>query len=83
MRRRFVVSAEAAHLCHWPGCPVEVPPRMWGCQPHWFRLPKRLRDEIWAAYMPGQEVTKSPTRRYVEVAREVQQWISDHYPSLL
>ena len=72
-----------AHTCHWPGCELEVPPKMWGCRRHWYMLPKTLRNKIWAAYVPGQEVTKTPSAEYVEVAREVQRWIQDHYPVLL
>ena len=64
----------SAHTCHWPGCTVEVPPRLWGCKPHWFRLPKELRDEIWHTYVPGQEITKKPSAEYVAVARRVQEW---------
>ena len=65
-----------AHKCHWPGCPVEVPPDLWGCKPHWFRLPKRLRDRIWVTYRRGQEITKTPNAEYIAVAREVQDWIA-------
>ena len=72
-----------AHTCHWPGCEREVPPKMWGCRRHWYMLPKRLRDKIWAAYVPGQEITKTPSAEYVKVAREAQRWINDHYPVLL
>ena len=60
-----------------------VPPKMWGCRPHWYKLPKTLRAKVWAAYVPGQEITKTPTAEYVAVAREVQRWIDDHYPVLL
>lgn len=63
------------HACHWPGCNVEVPPSMWGCKSHWFRLPKRLRDRIWETYRPGQEITKTPSAAYLKAAEEVQQWI--------
>ena len=56
---------------------------MWGCRPHWYKLPKTLRDKVWSAYAPGQEITKTPSAEYVKVAREVQRWISDHYPSLI
>ena len=66
------------HHCHWPGCSREVPPKLWGCKQHWFRLPRRLRDRIWATYVPGQEITKTPSRAYIEVAREVQQWIAEN-----
>lgn len=65
------------HTCHWPGCTKRVPPAMWGCKPHWFKLPLGLRSKVWAAYRPGQEDTKTPSRRYVEVAREVQAWIGE------
>lgn len=29
-----------SHTCHWPGCTVEVDPKMWGCRRHWFMLPR-------------------------------------------
>ena len=48
---------------------------MWGCREHWFRLPKRLRDRIWATYRPGQEVDKRPSAAYLTVAKDVQKWI--------
>jgi len=64
------------HTCHWPGCDRAVPPKMWGCREHWFRLPKRLRDAIWRTYVPGQEITKTPTAAYISAAKEVQAWIS-------
>lgn len=64
------------HTCHWPGCNKVVPPAMWGCKPHWFQLPKALRDAIWKTYVPGQEVTKTPSQRYQLAARLVQGWIA-------
>lgn len=63
------------HGCHWPGCEKQVPPSMWGCPPHWFKLPSYLRRMIWQHYRPGQEIDMKPSREYVEVAREVQEWI--------
>jgi hypothetical protein len=65
------------HKCHWPGCTKTVPPALWGCRPHWFALPKELRDKVWQAYRPGQEVDKKPSETYVAVAREVQRWIAE------
>lgn len=67
-----------AHKCHWPGCPKEVPPSMWGCKPHWFKLPKPMRDRIWATYRPGQEITKTPSTAYLEAAQEVRLWCLQH-----
>lgn len=78
------VKAEASsgkpfhHHCHWPSCNKSVPPAMWGCRAHWFKLPLRLRSKIWATYRPGQEVTKTPSREYIEVANEVQEWITQN-----
>jgi hypothetical protein len=63
------------HHCHWPGCDKQVPPAMWGCKTHWFKLPQGLRNKIWATYRPGQEETKTPSARYLAVANEVQDWI--------
>lgn len=66
------------HACHWPGCSWQVPPAMWGCKVHWFKLPKYLRDKIWNAYIPGQEATMTPTDEYLAVADETQRWIAEH-----
>ena len=57
------------HLCHHPHCQRAVPEAMFSCRPHWYQLPKSLRDAIWAAYVPGQERRKDPTGEYLEAAR--------------
>jgi hypothetical protein len=72
-------AAEAAkdphnHTCHWPGCTKRVAPAMWGCMVHWRMLPQSLRNRIWAAFKPGQEISKTPSREYIEVAREVEEF---------
>ncbi len=63
-----------AHLCHWPGCTVAVPPQMWGCRKHWFKLPTWIRRRIWLAYRPGQEKDKRPSAEYLDAARAAQDW---------
>lgn len=68
------------HTCHWPGCKTQVKPSLWGCAQHWFRLPLPLRKRVWAAYRPGQEVTKTPSHEYIEVAKQVQDWIQENSP---
>ena len=65
------------HECHWPGCEKQVPPAMWGCKPHWFKLPKTLRDKVWDSYVPGQEQRMDPSDAYLDVAHEVQAWIAE------
>lgn len=69
-----------SHTCHWPGCEREVPPSMWGCKPHWFALPKALRDDIWRTYRPGQEISKTPSAEYLAAARAVREWIEANHP---
>lgn len=68
-------SSNPQHHCHWPGCKTKVPPAMWGCSSHWFKLPKHLRDRIWNTYRPGQEITKTPSEAYLDAAGAVQEWI--------
>lgn len=67
-----------SHICHWPGCNKQVPPAMWGCSKHWFQLPASLRAKVWAAYMPGQEITMKPSAAYVAVAHEVAAWLKEN-----
>lgn len=66
------------HGCHWPGCTAQVPPAMWGCKKHWYRLPHKLRMLVWSAYKPGQEERLDPSPRYIRVANKVQAWIAEH-----
>lgn len=78
----LAAKQDRPHHCHggMPGCKGQCPPAKWGCYPCWMKLPKRLRDAIWAAYKPGQEQTMTPSREYLAVAREVQDWIVVNYP---
>lgn len=58
------------HKCHAHGCTVDVPPKMFMCKPHWFKLRRTMRDAIWREYRPGQERDKMASQRYLCV----QQW---------
>ena len=69
--------ADSRHTCHWPGCEKIVSPAMWGCKQHWFKLPARLRAKIWRHFRPGQEISKTPSREYIDAANEVQAWIRE------
>lgn len=71
-------SQNRRHECHWPGCDKQVPPAMWGCKTHWFKLPRNLRNEIWRCYSPGQEIDLTPSAEYLAVARRVQEWIAQN-----
>ena len=59
-----------AHTCHATGCEKECKPEFWGCAKHWFMVPKRIRDRIWATYRPGQCDDWKPSREYCMAAKE-------------
>ena len=50
---------------------------MWGCRVHWFKLPARIRKDIWDTYRPGQEIDKEPSQAYRDAARAAQDWIKE------
>lgn len=83
VRAEIARGAPTKHHCHWPGCDAHCAPAAWGCRKHWFMLPRGLRNKVWASYRPGQEQTKTPSARYVEVAREVQAWIAENHPPVV
>jgi hypothetical protein len=83
VRQRIREGEARGHHCHWPGCPKKVPPAQWGCRQHWYKLPFGLRRKVWAAYKVGQEDTKTPSKKYVEVAFEIQEWIRSQPEFLL
>lgn len=70
------------HTCHWPGCSVICPPAMWGCKSHWQKIPAPLQRAIWASYVPGQEISKTPSRAYVKAARAIEDWIAENVPAV-
>lgn len=64
------------HHCHWPGCAKQVPPALWGCSAHWYKLPTAIRTAIWRTFNPGQEATMTPSLAYIEAAKAAQEWIA-------
>jgi len=67
------------HECHWPGCGEQVPPAMWGCARHWYKLPEPIRSAIWRSYMIGQENGDADvSRKYLDAARNAQTWIQQY-----
>ena len=74
-------KAHLPHYCHarrLTGCAAEVPPKMFMCKRHWFMLPKRMRDAIWAAYQPGQEDRLvRPTEEYFRVTDEAEVYVAE------
>lgn len=52
------------HRCAAYRCNMQVPDNMLMCRPHWFKVPKALRDGIWETYRRG------PTAEYRANVRE-------------
>lgn len=65
------------HVCHAFKCNIPVPPKMFMCKSHWFKLPQEMRNEIWLWYIPGQEETKTPTEQYLQVAKKAITWLKE------
>lgn len=81
VREKIRQGRSGDHHCHWPECQTKVPPAQWGCRKHWYMLPQSLRNKVWRAFRPGQEVSKAPSKEYIAVAREVQTWIRENHPA--
>lgn len=75
-------KGDKGHHCHggMPGCRGTCAPACFACWPCWSKLPKLLQLKIWGAYSPGQEKSKRPSAKYLEVMAEVQRWIANAYP---
>jgi len=67
-------ASSLEHVCHWPGCGKPVPPKMWGCKPHWFSLSGAIRRRIWLTYRKGQEIDKKPSPEYLAAALEARMY---------
>lgn len=59
-----------AHTCHATNCNISIPPEMFMCRNHWFKLPKLIRNKIWETYRPGQCDDWNISHEYANAARE-------------
>ena len=67
----------ATHHCHAEGCTQPVPPELLMCRPHWFKVPKPIRDRIWSAFRPAQCVDKDPSLLWCLAADEAVAYIAE------
>lgn len=58
-----------SHTCHAIGCKKVIPPERLMCGPHWFMVPRNLRDRIWATYRVGQCDDWQPSAEYCAAAK--------------
>lgn len=59
------------HKCHYPKCNRQVDPSLYMCQEHWFQVPIELRENLLNSYRSGQEITKRPSREYLDAAMAI------------
>lgn len=57
------------HRCHAHGCARPCAPRLFACPAHWRALPEPYKAAIRREYVRGQEITKTPSLRYLAVQR--------------
>lgn len=58
------------HTCHAFDCNVSVPPEMFMCRSHWFKVSPATRKAIWRHYRAGQCDDKRPSIEWLEAARQ-------------
>jgi hypothetical protein len=61
-----------AHACHAFACKAATKPSLFMCPRHWRMVPQEMKDALWAAYRPGQEIDKRTTREYRSAALTAQ-----------
>jgi hypothetical protein len=58
----------ATHTCHARGCTTHVQPEMLMCKTHWWLVPRKIRDAVWATYRHGQCDDMKPSREWLQAA---------------
>jgi hypothetical protein len=61
------------HPCEIPACPVLVASDRLMCRPHWYQVPKLLRDLVYATWRSGAGVFTPEYREAVRQAVEAVQ----------
>ncbi len=51
-----MTAAAETHKCTVPACTRQIPVHRLMCRPHWYQVPKPLRDLIWATWRSGAGV---------------------------
>lgn len=56
------------HTCHARDCKAHVKPEMLMCVTHWRKVPKDIRDAVWANYRHGQCDDMRPSKAWHSAA---------------
>lgn len=63
-RPRGTGRGPGSHLCPASGCRRPVSPDRLMCRPHWYQVPKPLRDAVWATWRSGAGIG---TREHIDM----------------
>jgi len=61
-------SREHVPCCPIPGCGNQIDPSRLMCRRHWYRIPKQLRDQVWATWRSGQGALSCEHQEAVRIA---------------
>ncbi len=51
------------HKCPHPDCSEMMPHHILACKPHWFMLPRAIRDEVNVTWQSGDSTTYMAARQ--------------------
>ena len=65
-----VLSApgELGGHCQVPSCNEQIDPSRLMCRHHWYRVPKQLRDQVWATWQSGRGILSTEHQSAVRLA---------------
>lgn len=66
-----MIDIEGPHRCHAIGCERPTPEKYLMCSTHWYQVPPEDRAMVWELYVPGQEISKTPTADYVLLVQRI------------
>lgn len=66
-----------AHTCHAAACSTRCANSMFMCRPHWFSLPKSMRDAVWSGYRKGQELDWLISSAYADAATAAVRFVAE------
>lgn len=55
------VNIMSSHHCHAANCKVTCKPEFLMCFKHWKMVPKKLQNQVYTTYRPGQCDDKNPS----------------------
>lgn len=59
---------QPARRCAVSGCSEQIDPSRLMCRDHWYRVPRQLRDLVWATWRSGEGALSAEHLQAVRVA---------------